>query len=87
MNSDEARARAETAFKKEQQAREGTQAWLEYQAQARASQEKTARLRALRLAKEAADKATIPTSRSRLAGARLVRAPSSGPVTQRRSPR
>jgi hypothetical protein len=87
MNSDEARARAETAFKKEQQAREGTQAWLEYQAQARASQEKTARLRALRLAKEAADKATSPISRSRLAGARLVRAPSSGPVTQRRSPR
>ena len=60
MNSDEARARAETAFKKEQQAREGTQAWLEYQAQARASQEKTARLRALRLAREASDKATAP---------------------------
>jgi hypothetical protein len=87
MNSDEARARAETAFKKGQQAREGTQAWLEYQAQARASQEKTARLRALRLAREAMDKATAPISGSRLAGARLVRAPSSGPVTQRRSPR
>ena len=60
MNSDEARARAETVFKKEQQAREGAQAWLEYQAQARATQEKTARLRALRLAKEASDKATAP---------------------------
>jgi hypothetical protein len=54
MSPDEARARAETAFKKEQQAREGAKAWLEYQAEARATQEKTARLRALRLAKEAA---------------------------------
>ena len=56
MSSDEARARAETTFKKEQQAREGAKAWLEYEAEARATQEKTARLRALRLAKEAADR-------------------------------
>lgn len=64
MNSDEARARAETAFKKEQQAREGAQAWLEYEAKARAMQENTARLRALRLAKEAADKADAPARKS-----------------------
>jgi hypothetical protein len=55
--SDEARARAEANFKKEQRAKEGEKAMLEYQAQGRMIREKTARLRALRLAKEAADKA------------------------------
>jgi hypothetical protein len=54
--SDEARARAEANFKKEQRAKEGEKAMLEYQAQGRMIREKTARLRALRLAKEAADK-------------------------------
>ncbi len=53
MTSDEARARARAAFKKEEQAREGAKAWLEYEAESRATQEKTARLRALRLAKQA----------------------------------
>jgi hypothetical protein len=71
MNSDEARARAETAFKKEQQAREGAQAWLEYQATARAMQEKTLRLRALRLAKEAADKADAPVRKTSSGSARI----------------
>jgi hypothetical protein len=53
--SDVAKARAEAAFKrKEEQAREGTQAWAEYQAKLRAVAENTKRLRALRLAKEAA---------------------------------
>jgi len=56
MNSDEARTRAEKAFRKEEQARAGAQAWLDYEAAARATQEKTARLRALRLAKQAAKK-------------------------------
>jgi hypothetical protein len=56
MNSDEARTRAEAAFKKEQKAREGAVAWAEYEAQARATLEKTARLRALRLANEAKKK-------------------------------
>jgi hypothetical protein len=56
-NSNEARARAEASFKrKEEQARQGATAWEEYQAQRRAVAEKTERLRALRLAKEAADK-------------------------------
>jgi len=40
--------------KKEQRAREGAQAWAEYQADVRATQAKTARLRALRLARDAA---------------------------------
>jgi hypothetical protein len=44
----------ESEDKKEQQAREGAQAWADYQAEARATREKTARLRALRLARDAA---------------------------------
>jgi hypothetical protein len=48
--------RADAAFKKEERAREGTKALQEYEAQMRVIQKNTARLRALRLAKEAADK-------------------------------
>jgi hypothetical protein len=55
MNSDEAHRRAEALFKKEQQLREGQQAMAEYQAELRATREKTARLRALRLARDAAN--------------------------------
>jgi len=55
MDTDEARRRAQTLFKKEQQLREGQQAMAEYQAQLNAMREKTARLRALRLARDAAD--------------------------------
>jgi hypothetical protein len=52
-----AQARAEASFKrKEQQARDGKLATIEYEAAAKATREKTARLRALRLAKEAAEK-------------------------------
>jgi len=54
--SDEARARAEASFRKEERAKEGGKAMMEYQAQSRLIREKTERLRALRLAKEAADK-------------------------------
>ncbi len=44
---------AESKFKKkEAQAREGSQATAEYEAAARAVQEKTARLKALRLARD-----------------------------------
>lgn len=42
--------------KKEQRAREGAQAWADYQAESRVAREKTARLRALRLARDAATK-------------------------------
>ena len=57
-NSHEAKARAEANFKRKQdQAREGTKAWAEYQAQSRGVDDKIARLKALRLAKEAAEAA------------------------------
>ena len=53
----EAQVRAEASFKrKEQQARDGKIATVEYEAAAKATREKTARLKALRLAKEAADR-------------------------------
>ena len=55
MNTDEARRRAEALFKKEQQLREAQQAMTEYQAGLRMMREKTARLRALRLARDAAN--------------------------------
>jgi hypothetical protein len=55
MNTDEAHRRAEALFKKEQQLREAQQAMAEYQAQLHTMREKTARLRALRLARDAAN--------------------------------
>jgi hypothetical protein len=52
-----ATARAEANFRKKQaKQREGDAALAHYRAEARATDEKTARLRALRLAKEAADR-------------------------------
>ena len=54
--SNEARARAEASFRKEARAKEGKEAMTEYQANIRMVREKTERLKALRLAKEAADK-------------------------------
>ena len=54
--SDEARVRAEANFRKQERSKDGEQAMMEYQANSRMVREKTERLRALRLAKEAADK-------------------------------
>jgi hypothetical protein len=48
--------RADARFKKDERAREGAKAMLAYEAEGRALREKTARLRALRLHKEAAKK-------------------------------
>jgi uncharacterized protein YjbJ (UPF0337 family) len=48
--------RIEARFKREERAQEGAQAMLEYVAEGRAVREKTARLRALRLAAEAGKK-------------------------------
>ena len=62
MHSDEALRRAQALFRKEQQAREGDQAMAEYQAKLDAMREKTARLRALRLARDVANKKTPPTN-------------------------
>ena len=52
MNSERARQLAEKRFKQEERAQDGRKAMTEYEAEARATREKTARLRALRLAKE-----------------------------------
>jgi len=43
-NSDQNRKRAEAAFKKEERARDGAKAMMEYEAETRAVREKTARL-------------------------------------------
>jgi hypothetical protein len=53
LSSDEARQRAEKSFKQEERALDGRKAMTEYEAQVLAIREKTARLKALRLAKEA----------------------------------
>ena len=53
MNSDENRQRAEQIFKQDNDARDGREPATEYEARATAIREKTARLRTLRLAKEA----------------------------------
>jgi hypothetical protein len=54
--ANEAQARAEASFRKEERAKEGAKAMMEYQANLQMVREKTERLKALRLAKEAADK-------------------------------
>jgi len=59
IDPERARNRAEAAFKrKEDQRIEGLKAMEEYRAGQRAMREKTARLRALRLAREEASKRT-----------------------------
>jgi len=54
--SSEVKARAEANFKKEERAKDGAKAMNEYQANSRIVREQMARLKALRLAKETADK-------------------------------
>jgi hypothetical protein len=56
QSNEAARARAEASFRKEERAKEGAKAMMEYQANGRMIREKTERLKALRLAKEAAAK-------------------------------
>ena len=58
--STDAMERAEASFKKEERAREGAKAMRDYEAESRAVHEKTARLKALRLAKEATEQAAEP---------------------------
>jgi hypothetical protein len=62
---DEAHRRAEALFKKQQQLREGQQGMAEYQAELRAMREKTARLRALRLARDPPIRQRALTGRAR----------------------
>jgi hypothetical protein len=79
-NSSEAKARAEASFKrKEEQVREGANAWTEYQVQFRGVDEKIARLKVLRLAKEAAEAAAK--------GKKETRAPKSSRSRWNRNPR
>ena len=59
MNSDKARERAERLFRKEERAQDGRKAMMEYESEALATREKIARLRALRLAKEALARSII----------------------------
>ena len=84
--STEARTRAEASFKKEQRAKEGAQAMQEYLASGRAVRERMERLKALRLAKEAAAKDAEPVVP---ASVRPTRAPKSATATalKRTSPR
>jgi hypothetical protein len=57
IQTDAAKAKAEASFKrKEEQARDGALAMAEYTAAQQATRAKTERLRAMRLAKEAADR-------------------------------
>jgi len=63
MTSDQARQRAEKSFKQEERARDARQAMTEYEAQARAVREKTTRLKALRLAKQAQAQTEEPQER------------------------
>ncbi len=69
-----ARARAEASFKKEERAKDGAKAMTEYLDNVRMVRERTERLRALRLAKEAAEeKAPVVVSKAP-AGKRTKRA-------------
>ena len=75
----ESRAKAEASFKKEERAREGAQAMLEYQANSREVRENMAKLKALRLAKEAAQESVQetpePTTKVKAKKAAKVKAP------------
>ena len=53
LNSNQAQQRVEKLFKKQERAQDGRQAMIEYKAHALAVREKTARLKALRLARGA----------------------------------
>jgi hypothetical protein len=69
--SSAARARAEASFKKEERAKDGALAMTEYLTNAKMVRERTERLRALRLAKEEADKdREVPTAASKSKGAK-----------------
>jgi len=54
--STDARTRTDATLKKEERAKDGAKAMMEYQAHSRMVRDQMARLKALRLAKEAAEK-------------------------------
>jgi len=61
----EAKARAEASFKKEERAREGAKAMVEYRENAKLVRKRMAQLRALRLAKAEADKGKAAAGKAR----------------------
>ena len=73
----------------EKAAREGGDTWVGYEAEAKAVREKTARLKALRLAKEAADKssagAVVTAPARKPAKKRAVKSSGAPPVSADRS--
>ena len=73
INNSNHRARAEAAFKKVPRGQGREMAAMEYEAEARSDREKTARLRALRLAKEAANLEPSVEKKSITASDRPVR--------------
>lgn len=75
MTSDQTRQRAEKSFSRGERAQEGKNATMEYEAQARAIREKTARLKALRLAKEAEPQTETPPASQRPARRKKITAP------------
>ena len=67
MNSKEVlKKRAEARFKQEARALDGRKAMTEYEAQVLAMRDKTARLKALRLAKEAQAQNEAPPSKTKV---------------------
>jgi hypothetical protein len=79
MHSDEAHRRAEALFRKAQHVRKGEQGMAEYQAKLDAMREKPARLRALRLARDATTKNTLPAASTNLKGfSDLLSSPTTG---------
>ncbi len=74
QNRDAYQRRAEALFKKEEQQREGQKAMAEYLKERQAELEKTARLRALRLARDAeASGGEMPAANGRSEGSRRHR--------------
>ncbi len=59
VNSNQARQRAEKSFKKQERAPDARKVMMEYESLAFATREKTARLKELRLAKEAQARSVI----------------------------
>jgi hypothetical protein len=70
----QARQRAERSFSREERARDGRNAMMEYEAHARATREKTARSKALRLAKEAEPQTETPLASGRPARRKKIAA-------------
>jgi hypothetical protein len=66
--TDRVRKRAEALFKQEERMRNGQKAMAEYEANRIAVREKTTRLRALRLARDAAIKQTAVAQTTRRSG-------------------